>query len=209
MGTGNSDAVLGVSPSDYPLTHRLLEELHEEFPKFAVVDKRQSSLATWIHWALLALTLGKQNRFISDYHTVIGDTLLVCDHWQQMADRDRVILLRHERVHLRQRRRWTFGGMAFIYLLPWFPIGLAYGRARLEWEAYVETLRATAELYGLEAAQSRSLRSHIIDRFTGPDYVWMWPFPKQLQNWYDAALTHIEAEMAATRPDYPAPPRTL
>lgn len=201
MTAGNAASCPLSSASDYPLTHRLLRELRDEFPKFVVVDKRQSTLALWIHWALLLLTLGKQDRFIRDYHTVIGDTLMVCEHWGRMPDRDRVILLRHERVHLRQRRRWTFPGMAFIYLLPWFPIGLAYGRARLEWEAYVETLRATAELHGLLAARSPALRDHIIRRFTGPDYVWMWPFPSQLHRWYDSALAGIEAEMAATRPD--------
>jgi len=75
--------------------------------------------------------------------------------------------------------------------LPFFPLGLAYGRARIEWEAYEETLRATAELLGLEAARSASLRSHIVRRFTGPEYGWMWPFERSVQAWYDRALENL------------------
>jgi len=33
--------------------------------------------------------------------------------------------------------------MALVYLLPVLPLFLAWGRARIEWEAYVETIRAT------------------------------------------------------------------
>lgn len=151
-------------------------------------------LSKLIDVALRIVTLGGQNRFITHYHTVIGYTLYVPLSWDALGDTDRCILLRHERVHLRQRRRYGFLGMAFIYLVPFFPLGLAYGRARLEWEAYVETLRATAELHGISAMKSASLRDSIIGRFTGPDYGWMWPFPSTLARWYDEAVCDIEAE---------------
>jgi hypothetical protein len=82
--------------------------------------------------------------------------------------------------------------VTFLYLLPFFPLGLAYGRARLEWEAYVETLRATADLAGIDAARAPELREKIIRRFTGPDYGWMWPFERTVTRWYDAALAEIE-----------------
>jgi hypothetical protein len=81
--------------------------------------------------------------------------------------------------------------LAFVYLVPLFPWGLAYGRARLEWEAYRETLRATAELRGWEAAADPVLRARIIDRFTGADYGWMWPFRRQVERWYESALREI------------------
>jgi len=51
--------------------------------------------------------------------------------------------------------------------------------------------RATAELLGLEAARSASLRSHIVQRFIGPDYGWMWPFERTVQAWYDRALENL------------------
>jgi hypothetical protein len=84
--------------------------------------------------------------------------------------------------------------MAFLYLVPFFPLGLAYWRARLEWEAYTETLRATAELQGIAAAKSPILRQQIISRFTGSAYGWMWPFNNQVQSWYDRVIEELEVE---------------
>jgi hypothetical protein len=81
--------------------------------------------------------------------------------------------------------------MTFLYLVPFLPLGLAYGRARIEWEAYAETLRATAEIAGPEAARSGELKKRIIGRFTGPDYGWMWPFERQVSRWYDAVLGEL------------------
>lgn len=171
-----------------PLCDAFLTELCHEFPAFRVIYKRHSALSKAIDLLLRLVTIGRMRSFMTVYHTVIGETLYVPDSWDTMADVDKVILLRHERVHLRQKRRLTFLGLAFVYLVPWFPIGLAYGRARLEWEAYTETLRATCELRGPEAARSPHLRAHILERFCGADYGWMWPFPKQLARWYDQAL---------------------
>lgn len=147
---------------------------------------------------LRIVTLGGQDRFLTEYYTVIGETLYVPDSWDQLPDPDRQILLRHERVHLRQKRRYTFLGMAFLYLVPWFPLGLAYGRARLEWEAYQETLWATAELKGLDAARAVALKNHIIGRFVGPDYGWMWPFRSAVERWWTDAVEDIERRHPTT-----------
>jgi hypothetical protein len=78
-------------------------------------------------------------------------------------------------------------------------VGLAYGRARLEWEAYEETLAATAELCGLDAVRSPSLREHIVRRFTGPDYGWMWPFRSVVERWYDDAIRRILANAGSSQ----------
>lgn len=173
---------------------RCVTEIRQEFPNFRIVPKDESLLSRIIDVALRVVTLGGQNRFITHYHTVIGYTLYVPASWECLGDVDRCILLRHERVHLRQRRRYGFLGMAVIYLLPVLPLGLAYGRARLEWEAYVETLRATAEYYGVTAVKAAALRESIVTRFTGPDYGWMWPFRASVERWYDDAVREIEGE---------------
>lgn len=180
------------APTSEPGLLSFMSELRREFPQFRIVEKRDSVLSTMIDVLLRLFTLGGQNRYLTEYHTVIGSTLFVPDSWHRMNDVDRVILLRHERVHLRQRRRLTFLGMAFVYLVPFFPLGLAYGRARLEWEAYRETLWATAELRGLEALRAPALRERIVQRFLGPDYGWMWPFRAQVQRWYLQAVEEIE-----------------
>lgn len=180
----------------FPRSSALIEELQKEFPRFRILRKQGDALSLLIDRLLRVVTFGGQRAYMTHYHTVLGYRLYVPTAWDALSDLDRVILLRHERVHLRQRRRYGMLLMAFLYLVPIAPIGLAWGRARLEWEAYTETLRATAELLGLDAARSPNLRQHILGRFTGPDYGWMWPFPRQLDRWYDAALAIIERELA-------------
>ncbi|HSO35115.1 MAG TPA: hypothetical protein VLT33_21455 [Labilithrix sp.] len=176
-------------------TERFLDEIRVEFPRFRIRKKRTSLLQRAIHVALAVLTLGGQRVYLTRYHTVLFGTLWVPDAWDTMSDADQYILLRHERVHLRQRKRMGDVWMSFVYLLPFFPLFFAWGRARIEWEAYAETIRATAEVLGIEAAAN--LRPHIVRRFTGPEYGWMWPFPKAVNRWFDEALADVRAELGA------------
>jgi hypothetical protein len=174
--------------------HAFLDAILGEFPRFRIVYKRESAFSRLIHLSLLVVTAGGQRGFLTEFYTVIGDTLYVPDSWDALDDDERLILLRHERVHLRQRRRYGSVGMALLYLLPFFPLGLAYGRARLEWEAYAETLRATLERKGRDAAFDPRLRERIVSRFTGPAYGWMWPFRRDVERWYDSFLALLDQE---------------
>jgi hypothetical protein len=176
-------------------TDRFLDEIKVEFPAFRIRKKRESALQKAIHFALAIITFGGQRVYLTRYHTVLFGTLWVPDAWDTMTDADRYILLRHERVHLRQRKRMGDLAMTFIYLVPFFPLFFAWGRARIEWEAYVETIRATAEVLGIDAAAN--LRAHIVKRFTGPDYGWMWPFPSAVNRWFDEALADVRAELGS------------
>jgi hypothetical protein len=175
---------------------RLLADIAREFPRFAVIEKRASALQRAIARALFAVTLGGQRHYMTRYHTVLFGKLYVPDAWTDMDDDARYILLRHERVHLRQRRRMGDLVMAFVYLVPFFPVFLAWGRARIEWEAYVETIRATAEVHGLGAA--RALEGEIVRRYVGPDYGWMWPFAGTVRRWFREALTDLEVQARTT-----------
>ncbi len=170
-----------------------LGELSLQFPDFRIVHKTDSRLCWWIDKFLRVITAGGQHKFLSGYHTILGSTLYVAPTWTTMGPDERYVLLRHERVHLEQRRRYTSVGMAFLYLVPILPLGLAYGRARLEWEAYAETLRARAEVWGIEAARDSAFRMQIVERFTGPDYGWMWPFPHTVGRWYDREIARLES----------------
>ena len=132
-------------------TDEFLAEIKQEFPRFRVVSKRGDRLSMLIDRVLRVVTFGGQTQYLTHYYTVLFHTLYTPDGWEQTDDLDRVITLRHERVHLRQLRRYSAPGMVFLYLLPFAPLGLAYGRARIEWEAYTETIRATAEIIHSEA----------------------------------------------------------
>ena len=178
----------------------LIAQIRQEFPDFKIVQKRDSKLMLAIDKIVRVVTLGQNDRFLSHYATTIGDTVYVGDHWAELSDVEKAILLRHERVHMRQRRELGAPVFFFVWLVPIFPVGLAYGRARLEWAGYKETLRATFELRGAAAAESPTLRKHIVGQFTGPAYGWMWPFESEVQAWYDAALAELRAEKPALQP---------
>jgi hypothetical protein len=177
----------------------LLDEIREEFPSFELRYKKDSGLQRAIHVALAIVTFGGQRIYLTGYYTAMFGKLWVPESWDRMPDLDRYVLLCHERVHLRQRRRMGDVRMTFVYLIPFFPLFLAYGRARIEWEAYAETLRATAEVYGLPAAER--LREHIVGRFVGGEYGWMWPFPRTIHRWFDEAMATLRASSPTSAPE--------
>lgn len=172
-------------------SERYLTELVAEFPGLTVVPKKDSFLQRWTDVFLRIATFGKMTTYMTQYTTVLGRTIYVPSSWATRADDEKYITLRHEAVHLRQSKRYTMLGMAFMYALPIFPVGLAYGRARIEWEAYAETLRAVAEVFGIDAARSPQQRKHIVHQFTSASYGWMWPFPKTIERWIDEELARI------------------
>jgi hypothetical protein len=167
----------------------LLDEIRAEFSSFKILKKKASRLQRAIHVALTVVTLGGQRVYLTRYYTAMFGKLWVPESWDALPDLDRYVLLCHERVHLRQRRRMGDLAMIFVYLVPFLPLFLAYGRARIEWEAYTETLRATAEVYGLEAAER--LREPIVLRFVGGEYGWMWPFPRAIERWFNDAMAEL------------------
>lgn len=177
-----------IGEADY---ERYLEELKREFPGLRIVSKEGDAFSERIAFLLRTVTLGAQNTYLEHYTTVLGRTIYVPTSWSRMKPADRYIVLRHEAVHLRQAKRLTSVGMTLLYAWPIFPVGLAWGRAMLEWEAYRETIRTTAEVYGREAARSDALRSRIRSQFTSGAYGWMWPFPAQVDSWIDDALAEL------------------
>jgi hypothetical protein len=177
----------------------LIEAMRSRPQPVRVVAKRdhwhQRAAAT----ALWALTFGGQRTYLSHYVTTLGHTIYVPDGFDARHPHHAWQVLRHELVHVAQFERLGWAGMILLYGFFPLPAGLAWGRARLEWEAYRETLRAVAESEGLAAARDPALHRHIIARFTGPDYGWMWPFPRAVQRWIDAALAEIERDLGPSR----------
>src|SRR5580765_5000670 len=95
--------------------------------------------------ALWALTFGGQPRYLSHYVTTLGHTIYVPDDFDEWRPAHALEVLRHDLASVAQFERYGFFLMVVIYGFFPLPAFLAWGRARLEWEAYEETLRAVAE----------------------------------------------------------------
>ena len=169
----------------------LLAAIGREIPGFRVVRKDRSRFQRLIHHALRALTFGAQSSYLTSYQTTIGRTVYVTSDWDELPAAQRYVTMRHERIHLLQFRRYTPIGMALLYLLLPLPLGLAWFRARFEWEAYAEGMRAAAELHGRAFVESRAYRDRVVRQFTSGAYGWMWPFRAAVERWYDAALAEL------------------
>jgi hypothetical protein len=175
----------------------LLDDIRAELPGFRVVKKDESLFQRAIGAALAVLTLGAQRRYMTSYQTTIGKTVYVTSDWDRLPPEQRYITMRHERVHLRQFQRFTLPGMAILYLLVPFPVGVAWFRARFEKEGYEETVRAAAEIHGLPYVKRAAFRDYVIAQFVSGAYGWMWPFRRALDRWYDGVLAGVEREMTS------------
>lgn len=171
----------------------LLDEIRREIPGFRIVHKHESRLQRLIADALKVLTFGGQTSYLDTYQTTIGRTVYVTSDWDSLPAEQRYATMRHELIHLRQFRKYSLVGMALLYVLLPLPLGLAWFRARFEWEAYVESIRVGAELHGRAYVESGPFRERIVSQFTSGAYGWMWPFRGQIERWYDAALAEIDA----------------
>ena len=171
----------------------LVAALTEEIPGFRVVRKDRSRLHRIIHRVLVVVTLGQMRDYLSGYQTTIGRTVYVTADWDTWSDAQRYVTLRHEAVHLRQFRSYTTVGMGLLYVLVPLPMGLAWFRAHFEKQAYAESIRAAAEVWGVSYPRRTEYRAHIIEQFLGPSYGWMWPFRPGLERWYDQVLATLDA----------------
>jgi hypothetical protein len=171
----------------------LVRALEREFPGLRLRKKTESRVQRAIHGALVVVTFGGMRGYLHDYQTTIGKTIWLTADWDERDPLERYCTLRHEAVHLRQFRRYTLPGMALLYLLFPLPLGVAWFRARFEREAYEESIRAAAEVFGADAPARAAYREHVIDQFVGPSYGWMWPFRRALERWYDGVLAALPA----------------
>ncbi len=171
----------------------LVATLRAEFPGFRIVRKDTSPLHRAIHRALVALTFGRMTSYLDSFQTTIGRTVYVTPDWDSWEPDERYVTLRHEAIHLRQFRTYSTPGMALLYVLLPLPMGLAWFRARFEKQAYAESIRAAAEVWGAAYPRRDAYRRHIIEQFIGASYGWMWPFRRGLERWYDDVLASLPA----------------
>lgn len=172
----------------------LQETVRDEFPGFQIVRKEDSALMRAMAAVLRVLTLGRSRSFMDRYVTTVGQTVYVPSGWDSWSEVSRYVVLRHEVVHMRQARRMGAVAFAVAYLLLPLPAGLAYCRARLEMEAYGESIMALVERTGTSVVLSPGFQREMVDRLTGPDYLWCWPFKKAVAKWVRDAVDRAVAE---------------
>ncbi len=182
------------------------DELQARFPRMRVIRKSDSRLCSVIDRVLSLITAGGQKSFLDRYVTTLGSRIYVPDDWPSWPAGHRYCVLRHEAVHVDQFRRFTWPGMVLLYLLLPLPLGFAAGRAGLEWQAYRETLVATWQVYGRDAAHSPSRVDDMVRRFTGPDYVWMWVHEAGVRRAISRFLARLDERPPAPLSFAPAPP---
>lgn len=174
-----------------PNLDQLNASILAEFPTFSVQYKADSTFMKILNVLLTIVTFGQMKGFMTTFTTTIGTTVYVPSTWDTSNTADKCTLLRHERIHMRQAKRMGRWKFSLTYIFWPLPLGLAKGRASLEMEAYTETMRAWND-YGANILQA-GYRADMIGYFTTGAYGWMWPFPTDIGDWYDATAKQVLA----------------
>lgn len=154
-------------------TSNYLEELDrvkKQFPKFKIVNKKDSFFMKLISWLLFIITFGKMSRetFMNSFHTTIGNTLYVSNTWNLKTDLAKHCTLHHESVHLEQSSKDPLFSLKYLF---WpFPIFWANSRLQYEAEAYGRELAMANIVYKMPITESQIAR--IVANLTGPAYFW-------------------------------------
>lgn len=168
----------------------LLADIKIEFPDFRITKKRHSKLMKFFDASLKVMSLGQMTNFMSYFITTVGTTVYVPDEWDSWSPSRKAIILRHERVHMRQAR--DFGNLKFFFLYLLFPVPafFAFFRTKFEKQAYEESIRAYFEYYGSKFF-TPALREDTIRNFTTASYLWMWPWKSSIEKWYDSVVAAV------------------
>jgi hypothetical protein len=108
--------------------------------------------------------------------------------WDSFSDISKIIILRHENIHLGQAAKEGQLLFSLKYLFWYFPMFFAWGRTVLEMEAYKESIIATIENEGVSAVQNDSFKSWLISNFTSSSYLWMWYDSNYITNWVNKTI---------------------
>jgi hypothetical protein len=173
--------------SEYEL---LLIEIRKDFPKFSLKDKASSTFMKLLDLCLKLITFWRMKTFMSKFTTTIGYTVYTPASWEGMSTKVRCLILKHEAVHMQQRKDHGSFWFSFSYLLLPFPVLWAYYRMKYEMEAYEVTVQVKWEYFGRRGFTPQA-REAMIKRFTGPSYFWTWPWRKRIETWYDELVSRF------------------
>jgi hypothetical protein len=176
----------------HPNVIALQNEISHEFPDFRLRKKGESTLMRLIGFVLMVMTFGKNRDFMTRFTTTLGNTIFVPDDWEKRLPMSQCITLRHERVHMRQSKKYGRLMFSFLYLFWPLPVFRATWRRRFEQEAYEESIRAMHE-YGEDPA-NYVYRVRMILHFTSSEYFWMWTKESDIEEWFDSTVSRIVGE---------------
>lgn len=169
---------------------KLIDEVVQEFPDFEILKKDESKLMKVIDACLKIITFGQMNKFMTGFITTMGNKVYVPANWENHLLTGKIEIIRHERIHMRQAKKYGRLLFSFLYLMVPLPCGLAYFRKKFEMEAYEESMKAIHQYRG-EKAFTPALKEFYVSQFVSANYFWMWPFRKSVEAWYDAAVAKI------------------
>jgi len=171
---------------------KIIEETKLEFPDFEILPKKESKLMKVIDIALKIITFGQMKNFMTGFITTIGNKVYVPETWDNNTLTSKAEIIRHERIHMRQAKRYGRFLFSLLYLALPLPTVFAYFRKKFEQEAYEESLKALYEYHG-ESVFTPRLKNFFISHFVSANYFWMWPFQKNLESWYDGVVSKIKS----------------
>ena len=183
----------------------LEKHIKKEFPRFEIIDKRESKLMK-----LLSKVLFFNKTFMTSYITVIGSKVYVPKMpWKKTNPFGAASVLAHEWVHMKDGKRLGFL-FKFLYLFPqilaplallgfwnpWFFLSLlfilpypALWRAKFELRGYTISMAASWWLLDREPDYDFYVR-----QFTGPGYYFMYPFEDHMRERLEEEFERIKAD---------------
>lgn len=165
--------------------------IKKEFPDFEIKKKSDSTFMKVLDFLLKVVTFGQMKKFMTGFITTMGVTVYVHERWDKIPESARVAVLRHERVHMRQAKKYGRFVFSFLYLLIPLPLFFAYYRSKFEMEAYAESMKAVAEDNGMATLMSPVYRKAMISHFTSAQYGWMWVRRSRIEKWYDQTVAQL------------------
>lgn len=172
----------------------LLDEIATEFSDFEIIQKSESKLMKTIDVLLRIITFNQMKTFMVHFVTTMGNKVYVPSSWSNWSTTAKWILLNHERVHMRQAKKYGRFLFSFMYLLVPVPLLFAYCRMKFEQEAYTVSLECQHEAFGAEALLNPEDKEWMIKHFTTGQYFWMWVYRPTIEKWYDKTVKRIIQE---------------
>lgn len=168
----------------------LYRQLRKEFPDFEIVEKNSSAFMKVLDVCLKLLSFWQLSMFMTEFVTTVGYTIYTPSSWTQRSESSRIVTLRHEAVHMRQRKKLGAAWFFISYLLLPVPVLWAFCRMKYEMEAYAEGMKASKEVYGL-LVLTDAYKENVISQFTTARYLWTWPWRKRIEAWYDGVRADL------------------